>query len=131
MRGATVLSLAASLAIVAGGAVAEEPKLSIIRAGVLIDGSGKDVRRDVIVVIRDQRIAEIRDGHARRCFRRPCARSLGLLIGVSDVGTIAVGQYADLVAVPRNPLEDVRVLETIPFVMKGGRIVKDVRPIER
>jgi imidazolonepropionase-like amidohydrolase len=50
---------------------------------------------------------------------------------VSDVGTIAVGKYADLVAVPRNPLEDVRVLETIPFVMKGGRIVKDVRPIER
>jgi imidazolonepropionase-like amidohydrolase len=61
MRAATVLSLAASLAIVAGGSAAEEPKLSIIRAGVLIDGSGKDLRRDVILVIRDERIAEIRD----------------------------------------------------------------------
>ena len=48
------------------------------------------------------------------------------LIGVSaDLGTIEVGKYADLVAVPRNPLEDARVLETIPFVMKGGRIVKN------
>jgi imidazolonepropionase-like amidohydrolase len=44
-----------------------------------------------------------------------------------DVGTIEAGKYADLIAVPHNPLEDVRVLETIPFVMKGGRIVKDER----
>lgn len=53
-------------------------------------------------------------------------RNAAELIGASDdLGTIEVGKYADLVAVPRNPLEDVRVLEAIPFVMKGGRIVKD------
>jgi imidazolonepropionase-like amidohydrolase len=53
-------------------------------------------------------------------------RNAAELIGVTDdLGTIEVGKYADLVAVPRNPLEDVRVLETIPFVMKGGQIVKD------
>jgi imidazolonepropionase-like amidohydrolase len=57
-------------------------------------------------------------------------RNAAELIGVGgDLGTIEVGKYADLVAVPRNPLEDVRVLETIPFVMKGGRIVKDERAI--
>jgi imidazolonepropionase-like amidohydrolase len=48
------------------------------------------------------------------------------LIGAShDVGTIEVGKYADLVAVPASPLDDIRVLESIPFVMKGGRVVKD------
>lgn len=53
-------------------------------------------------------------------------RNAAELIGVShDLGTIEVGKYADIIAVPRNPLEDVRVLESIPFVMKGGRIVKD------
>ena len=53
-------------------------------------------------------------------------RNAAELIGVSnDLGTIEVGKYADLVAVPRNPLEDVRALETVPFVMKAGRIVKD------
>lgn len=53
-------------------------------------------------------------------------RNAAELIGVSDdLGTIEAGKYADLVAVPRNPLEDIRVLENIPFVMKGGQIVKD------
>jgi imidazolonepropionase-like amidohydrolase len=48
------------------------------------------------------------------------------LIGASqDIGTVEVGKYADLVAVPSSPLDDIRVLETIPFVMKGGRVVKD------
>jgi imidazolonepropionase-like amidohydrolase len=53
-------------------------------------------------------------------------RNAADLIGATgDLGTIEVGKYADLVAVPRNPLEDIRVLEAIPFVMQGGRIVKD------
>jgi imidazolonepropionase-like amidohydrolase len=53
-------------------------------------------------------------------------RNAAELIGASnDIGTIEAGKYADLVAVPGNPLDDIRVLEAIPFVMKGGRIVKD------
>ncbi|HMU39030.1 MAG TPA: amidohydrolase family protein [Pseudomonadota bacterium] len=44
-----------------------------------------------------------------------------------QVGQLQPGFYADLVAVPTNPLLDVRVLENIPFVMKGGEIVKDER----
>src|SRR3954471_13653958 len=42
-----------------------------------------------------------------------------------DVGTVQAGRYADLIAVPGDPLQDVRVLEHVPFVMKGGAIVKD------
>ena len=33
--------------------------------------------------------------------------------------------YADLVAVAADPLQDIRALESIGFVMKGGRVVKD------
>lgn len=43
----------------------------------------------------------------------------------SDVGRVAPGHYADLVAVSGDPIADVRVLERIGFVMKGGRIVRD------
>jgi imidazolonepropionase-like amidohydrolase len=46
------------------------------------------------------------------------------LIGVSDRGTIAAGQLADLIAVPGNPLTDVTVLQRVEFVMKGGTVVK-------
>ncbi len=41
-----------------------------------------------------------------------------------DVGAIEAGLYADIVAVRGNPLEDVRELEDIRFVMKGGEIYK-------
>jgi imidazolonepropionase-like amidohydrolase len=46
------------------------------------------------------------------------------LLGVDDRGVIAEGKRADLVAVPGNPLEDIRVMEDVRFVMKLGRIYK-------
>ncbi|MSR62820.1 MAG: amidohydrolase family protein [Planctomycetes bacterium] len=46
------------------------------------------------------------------------------LLGVSDRGSISAGKLADLVAVPGNPLDDVRVLQHVEFVMKGGVVVK-------
>jgi imidazolonepropionase-like amidohydrolase len=47
------------------------------------------------------------------------------LLGWDDrVGSLRAGRYADLIAVDGDPLADVTVLEDIPFVMKGGDIVK-------
>ncbi len=40
-----------------------------------------------------------------------------------DVGAIAVGRYADMVAVPGNPLADITVLERPAAVIKGGEQV--------
>lgn len=42
------------------------------------------------------------------------------LLGVDDRGIIAPGKLADMVAVPGNPLEDVKVTERVCWVMKGG-----------
>ena len=48
------------------------------------------------------------------------------LMGWTDrVGSLAAGRYADLVAVPGDPTRDVRLLEDVPFVMKGGEVVLD------
>ena len=41
-----------------------------------------------------------------------------------EVGTLAPGKAADLIAVKGDPLRDVTVLEQVTFVMKGGRIAK-------
>lgn len=48
-----------------------------------------------------------------------------------EVGTLATGKLADLVAVSRNPLEDITVLqerESIELVIKDGAVVVDRRP---
>ena len=45
----------------------------------------------------------------------------------SDVGAIAAGRFGDIVAVEGNPLENVRLLEHIPVVIKSGAIVIDRR----
>ena len=41
-----------------------------------------------------------------------------------DVGAIAVGRYGDIIAVDGDPLANVRELESVDVVIKGGEIVK-------
>jgi imidazolonepropionase-like amidohydrolase len=48
------------------------------------------------------------------------------LIGWPDkVGAIEPGHFADIIAVAGDPTSDVRVLESVKFVMKGGAIVRN------
>ena len=46
----------------------------------------------------------------------------------ADVGAIAPGRYADMIAVDGDPLKDIRALETVAIVMKGGVVVKGAAP---
>lgn len=43
----------------------------------------------------------------------------------NDIGTIEAGKRADIIAVEGNPLEDIRAMEGVKFVMKGGRVVRN------
>lgn len=46
------------------------------------------------------------------------------LLGQADnLGRVAPGRFADLIAVQGDPLADVRVLESVAHVMKGGAVV--------
>lgn len=48
------------------------------------------------------------------------------IIGWSDrVGSVEKGKYADLIAVPGDPLKDITLLERVGFVMKGGVVYRD------
>jgi imidazolonepropionase-like amidohydrolase len=40
------------------------------------------------------------------------------------VGQLKPGYYADVIAVPGNPVEDITAVERVAFVMKGGVVVK-------
>lgn len=52
---------------------------------------------------------------------RNAAQALGR---EKDVGAIAVGRYGDIVAVDGDPTQDVRRLERVAVVIKGGEVVK-------
>ena len=53
--------------------------------------------------------------------------SADLLQWSDRVGRIQSGLFADLIAVPGNPLEDITVLEAPSFVMMSGKVVKAVQ----
>jgi imidazolonepropionase-like amidohydrolase len=47
-----------------------------------------------------------------------------LLRKETDLGAVAPGHHADIIAVAGDPLEDISTLEQVVFVMKGGTVVK-------
>src|SRR5215475_4277117 len=46
----------------------------------------------------------------------------------SDLGEIAPGKHADLIAVAGNPLQDITELERVTWVMKGGTVYRSPAP---
>jgi imidazolonepropionase-like amidohydrolase len=49
------------------------------------------------------------------------------LLGKADLlGSIKPGKYADIVAVPSDPLSDIHILEHVSFVMKEGTVYKQI-----
>ncbi|MEP7001997.1 MAG: amidohydrolase family protein [bacterium] len=45
-----------------------------------------------------------------------------------NIGSLAPGKWADVVAVPGDPTKDITVMEKPTFVMKGGVVYKNVTP---
>ena len=39
-----------------------------------------------------------------------------------DIGSIAAGKFADIIAVPGNPLDDITLMQKVEFVMKAGTV---------
>ncbi len=57
------------------------------------------------------------------------ANSLGAeALGMADqIGSIAPGLQADIIAIDGDPLKDIRAVRRVVFVMKGGIVYKNVR----
>ncbi len=47
------------------------------------------------------------------------------ILGMSDkIGTIEAGKLADIIATDENPLQNIRAMEKVTFVMKEGVVFK-------
>jgi imidazolonepropionase-like amidohydrolase len=50
-------------------------------------------------------------------------------VGWQDqLGSLEKGKYADIIAVPGDPLADITQLKKVNFVMKGGKVIRP--PVE-
>ena len=48
------------------------------------------------------------------------------LLGVDKArGAIKTGQFADIIATPENPLDNIATLKQVNFVMKNGKVFKE------
>ena len=48
------------------------------------------------------------------------------LVGVDKQrGSIKPGMFADIIATPENPLDNIQTLKKVSFVMKNGKVVKN------
>ena len=48
-------------------------------------------------------------------------------VGLSDVGTLAPGLIADVIAVDGDPLQDMACLQQVAWVMQGGRVAHSIQ----
>jgi len=58
-------------------------------------------------------------------IRSATLNAADLLGWADDLGAIEPGKYADVIAVEGNPLNDIKQLEHVKFVMKGGEVVRN------
>ncbi len=58
-------------------------------------------------------------------IRSATVRAAEMLDMPGQIGVIAPGAYADVIAVPGDPLRDVKQLEQVQFVMKNGQVYKN------
>ncbi|HEY6183493.1 MAG TPA: amidohydrolase family protein, partial [Terriglobales bacterium] len=75
-------------------------------------------------------IDRVRDGGIEPMVAMISATSLAAeALGLADqIGSIAPGLQADLIALDGDPLKDITAVRRVPFVMKGGVVYKNVAP---
>jgi imidazolonepropionase-like amidohydrolase len=59
-----------------------------------------------------------------QAIKSATATAAELLGESANLGAAAPGRWADLIAVREDPLQDIKALQRVSWVMKGGEVVK-------
>lgn len=62
---------------------------------------------------------------AAAAIRSATLSAAGAVGMAGDIGVLAKGRVADVIGVAANPLQDLRTLQHVTFVMKEGKVVKN------
>jgi imidazolonepropionase-like amidohydrolase len=117
-EGFAAMERALPVALAAFRRALETPGLKIVFGTDAVAGAhGRNVR---------ELVCRVEEGGQRPMDALVSATSLAARsIGMADrTGSVAAGFDADLIAVDGDPAADVRALERVSFVMKGGRVFK-------
>jgi imidazolonepropionase-like amidohydrolase len=98
-------------------AALKTPGLKIVAGSDSVAGAHGQTAREIIERVK----AGQRPQEAIRSLTSLSAMSLSL---DRDIGSIAPGLTADIVAVDGNPLRDITALQRVRFVMRGGRVYR-------
>lgn len=60
-----------------------------------------------------------------QALRSATIETAKLLEAEDDIGSLEVGKYADIVALEKDPTEDIKALRNITLVMKGGTVYRN------
>ena len=107
-----------------------ERLLRAVKAGVRI-AAGSDAYNSLAGKTRGQASVTIyrayaAEGMAAAAIVRAATIDAATLLGSNAwIGSIAPNKAADLIAVAGNPLDDIRVLEKVNFVMKAGVVIRN------
>jgi len=67
------------------------------------------------------------EGISAACYALQAATiHAATVLGVDDQGIIETGKRADIIAVPGDPVEDINTVMDVRFVMKEGKIYKQI-----
>ncbi len=98
------------------------PKLKIIMGTDATAGAHGQNAREVVYRVREAKEPAM---HAIGGTTWLAAQALGMH---DRIGALAAGMEADLIAVDGNPLQDITALRRVVFVMKGGKVYRNVPP---
>ena len=70
--------------------------------------------------VRDEIMAEVKFGMTPEQALTSATKHSAQLVGLDDLGTVAVGKEGDLVAVQGDPLSDIHVLENVKAIVYQG-----------
>ncbi|WP_319023278.1 amidohydrolase family protein [Pseudoblastomonas flavescens] len=117
-----------------GSAAIDTPALAqdyVIHAGSVIADAGGEPGGPATITVSGGRIVAIGDRFligqgmtSREAFASATTVAVGVLGMENEIGRLAPGYSADIVAVKGNPLDDATALENVDWVMMRGRIAE-------